>query len=256
MDNYSPRIVLLGSGNVATSLGQAWERNGAAIVGFCNRKGEIPAGFSTQDVPCFNHPSSIDVEADFALVAVRDEYVFSSIEALPSQLTPVHFSGAQSNPQNGGVIWPAQSIQLNDPEAIKKVPLVVTASDGVQLERITSLAQLISPIIHPTDAEKRMKGHLAAVFAVNFTNHAFAIAQRLAADADLDWDWFVPMIEATCIGAVDQKSEARQTGPGIRREEAVLSAQIQALQAHSPWREFYEAATHSIQNMHKTQNHE
>lgn len=256
MDSFNPRIVILGSGNVATSLGQAWEKNGAAIVGFCNRKGEIPVGFSTQDVPCFNHPSSIDVEADFALVAVRDEHVFSSIEALPSQLTPVHFSGAHPNPKNGGVIWPAQSIQPKDPEAIKKVPLVVTASEGGQLERITSLARLISPLVHSTTAEKRMKGHLAAVFAVNFTNHAFAIAQRLAADADLDWDWFVPMIEATCIGAVDQKSESRQTGPGIRREQAVISAQLKALDAHLEWRKLYEAATHSIQNMHKTHNHE
>lgn len=251
MVDHQPRVIVFGSGNVATSLGRAWEANGVVIAGFCNRKGIVPPGFITTDAPCFTQPESIDVEADFALVAVRDEFVFSVINALPSGLTPIHFSGALRNPDTGGVIWCAQSIQPHAPELMKEVPMVITANDSATREVLTQLAGRISTRLFPTMEEKRQKGHLTAVFAVNFTNHALAIAQQLSSEADLPWDWFIPMIEATSQGAIEGNAAARQTGPGLRREEAVIQAQLQALSTHPAWRKFYEAATESIQSLHE-----
>ena len=78
MANDTPRVIVFGSGNVATSLGRAWEANGVIIAGFCNRRGVVPPGFTSTDAPCFKHSSEIDVAADYALLAVRDEVVFPS----------------------------------------------------------------------------------------------------------------------------------------------------------------------------------
>lgn len=129
--------------------------------------------------------------------------------------------------------------------------MVITANDSATREVLTELAGRISTRLFPTMEEKRQKGHLTAVFAVNFTNHALAIAQQLSAEADLPWDWFIPMIEATSQGAIEGHAAARQTGPGLRREEAVIQAQLQALSTHPAWRKFYEAATESIQILHE-----
>lgn len=251
MAEERPRVILFGSGNVATSLGRAWEASGVQIVGFCNRKGIVPPGFQSTHAPCFTHPGAIDVTADYALIAVRDEFVFPVIDALPSGLTPIHFSGAQRNPDTGGVIWCAQSIQPHAPEQVEHVPMVITAHDEATRIALTHLAGRISQHLFPTTEEKRQKGHLTAVFAVNFTNHTLAIAQQLAEQAELPWDWFIPMIEATSKGAIEGNAAERQTGPGFRREEAIVQAQIQALQDHPAWRKLYEAATESIQNLHE-----
>jgi hypothetical protein len=77
-----------------------------------------------------------------------------------------------------------------------------------------------------------------------------AIAQKLAEEAELPWDWFVPMIESMSQGAIAGMASERQTGPGIRREDAIIRAQIKALEAHPAWQKFYEAATSSIQHLH------
>ena len=137
MADSAPRVIVFGSGNVATSLGRAWEANGVVIAGFCNRRGLVPPGFTSTDAPCFKHPADIDVAADYALMAVRDEVVFDLIEQLPSHLTPVHFSGAQRNPNKGGVIWCAQSIQPNNPEHVGTIPMVITANDEAEREALT-----------------------------------------------------------------------------------------------------------------------
>ena len=250
MAESSPRVIVLGSGNVATSLGRAWEANGVVIAGFCNRRGIVPPGFTSTDAPCFKNPADIDVAADYALMAVRDEVIFDLIEQLPPHLTPVHFSGAQRNPEKGGVIWCAQSVQPNAPEHVGAIPMVVTANDEAEREALTALAGRISDELYPTTEEKRQKGHLTAVFAVNFTNHALAVAQELAKQAELPWDWFVPMIEAMSQGAIDGSAYDRQTGPGVRREEAIIRSQVKSLEAHPAWQQFYEAATASIQHLH------
>jgi hypothetical protein len=250
MPNGAPRVIVFGSGNVATSLGQAWEASGVDIAGFCNRQGIVPPGFTSTEARCFKIPADIDVAADYALMAVRDEVVFDLIEQLPSHLTPVHFSGAQRNPVKGGVIWCAQSIQPHSPESVGTIPMVITANEEAQRDALTALAGRISNRIFPTTEEKRQKGHLTAVFAVNFTNHALAVAQELAEQAELPWDWFVPMIEAMSRGAIEGKAHERQTGPGIRRENAIIQSQLESLRAHPDWQKFYEAATTSIQNLH------
>ena len=250
MPDGTTRVIVLGSGNVATSLGRAWEANGISIAGFCNRRGIVPQGFKSIQAPCFTNPSDIDVAADYALIAVKDEAIFSTIEQLPPHLTPVHFSGAQRNPDRGGVIWCAQSVQPNKPEHVAKIPMVITSNDEVMLEKLTALAGCISSHLFPSTEEKRQKGHLTAVFAVNFTNHTLAIAQKLAEEAQLPWDWFVPMIEAMSQGAIEGKAYERQTGPGLRREDAIIRSQIKALEAHPAWQKFYEAATSSIQQLH------
>ena len=95
MADSAPRVIVFGSGNVATSLGRAWEASGVVIAGFCNRQGLVPPGFTSADASCFTNPADIDVAADYALMAVRDEVGFPLIEQLPSHLTPVHFSPAQ-----------------------------------------------------------------------------------------------------------------------------------------------------------------
>ena len=51
-------------------------------------------------------------------------------------------------------------------------------------------------------------------------------------------------------GAIDGNAFERQIGPGIRREEAIIRSQLESLQGHPAWQQFYEAATASIQQLH------
>lgn len=250
MPEGTPRVIVFGSGNVATSLGRAWEASGVVIAGFCNRNGAVPPGFQSTEAPCFSRAQDIDVAADYALIAVRDEAIFPILETLPEHLTPIHFSGALPNPERGGVIWCAQSVQPHRPEHVHSIPMVITAKDDRVREELTALAGRISKHLYPSTEAKRQKGHLTAVFAVNFTNHALAVAHELAQQAELPWEWFVPMIEAMCQGAIEGKAFDRQTGPGFRREQAIIQSQLQALESHPAWQAFYEAATASIQHLH------
>ncbi|MBN30545.1 MAG: hypothetical protein CL845_00900 [Crocinitomicaceae bacterium] len=250
MPKDTTRVIVFGSGNVATSLGRAWESSGVVIAGFCNRAGVVPPGFISTKAPCFKKASEIDVIADYALIAVRDDVIFPMIDQLPQHLTPIHFSGAQPNPRRGGVIWCAQSVQPNNPGDAKNIPMIVTSNEEAISEKLMAFAKRISSHVLLTTEENRQKGHLIAVFAVNFTNHALAVAHELSEQAGIPWDWFVPMIDAMSKGAMDGKAYERQTGPGLRGEDAIISSQLKALKAHPTLQELYKATTASIQNLH------
>ena len=167
MADSAPRVIVFGSGNVATSLGEPGsQRRGHRRI----LQPPYRQGFTSADAPCFKNLVDIDVVADYALMAVRDEVVFPLIEQLPSHLTcPLQRCPAQ--PGQRGVIWCAQSIQPNNPER-GTIPMVITANDEAEQEALTALAGRISNQLYPTTEEKCQKGHLTAVFAVNFTNHA------------------------------------------------------------------------------------
>ena len=47
------------------------------------------------------------------------------------------------------------------------------------------------------NSKKRIQLHIAAVFACNFTNHMFSIADSILANVDLNFKLLIPLINQT-----------------------------------------------------------
>ena len=71
--------------------------------------------------------------------------------------------------------------------------------------------------------------HLAAVFANNFTNHCYTIAQELCDVHGVPFDTLYPLIKKTTEKALQQGPKNSQTGPAKRDDKQVIDQQIKLL---------------------------
>ncbi len=243
-------VALIGNGNVANALGHAWQRQGIHIAVFCNRSGVLPEGFETNDATIVSQPRDISSRVDAVLIATSDDAVFDVIAELPAGPFFIHFSGCLPNPKTpGAVLWPIQSIVPGTNDSNQSFPMAISC-DSEHLGVVTAFADLIASEMHVLTELERQTAHITAVFAANFTNHCFAIAQELCERAGLSWELFRPITECIALQGVTGISAMHQTGPSIRKDQTVIDAHQELLDQHPEFKSVYSALNASIQSFH------
>lgn len=243
-------IALIGKGNVATALGTAWQKQGIQILAFCNRSAILPAGFADENALLLSDVSQIPRHVDAILVAVSDDAVLETIHQLPKGPLVIHFSGCLPNPgRPGGVLWPIQSINADEAQSTKSYPMALSCSLDVR-DKLFNFGQLIASEIHELNETERQTAHLTAVFAANFTNHCFAIAQALCERASLSWELFQPIAARVVEQGIAGTAGKNQTGPAVRNDDSVLDAHQRLLNLHPEFQPVYRALSASIQSFH------
>ena len=96
-----------------------------------------------------------------------------------------------------GYFYPVQSFSKEDTESLAPIPICVEAEKSENEAMLMSLGRSLSMKVYQLDSEKRKALHVAAVFANNFSNHMYAIAEELLDDASISFDIIRPLIERT-----------------------------------------------------------
>ncbi|MNT71889.1 hypothetical protein D3C72_2104320 [compost metagenome] len=112
------------------------------------------------------------------------------------------------------------------------------------------MASIISDNVEVSDYEKRKYIHLTAVFACNFVNHLFTRAKEISDSQDLDFNYFLPLINETVekINHLDPKSA--QTGPAVRGDERVLKLHEELIKNEEQLH-IYKTLNESIKKMYQ-----
>ena len=252
------RIVLLGAGRVASQLGPAlaaaghqviavWSRTPAATEALANRLPGTTA-LSTLALPL--------PPADVYLLAVPDAAVAPLLAGTtwPTGALVAHLAGAlplsafEASPTvRGGVFYPLQTFSPGRAIDWPTVPLCIEAADAEAEATLQALAHSLSHHVRRLDSAQRLKLHVAAVFANNFTNHLLGIADALLVEAELPAELLAPLVRETVAKALANPPFAVQTGPAVRRDAPTLAAHELALAAHPTWQALYARLTASIQ---------
>jgi predicted short-subunit dehydrogenase-like oxidoreductase (DUF2520 family) len=196
--------------------------------------------------------------ADLYLLAVPDAAVPALLTALawPAGALVAHLAGAlpvavfAAVPQvRGGVLYPLQTFSPGRAIDWPAVPLFVEAPDAAAEATLLALARSLSQRVARLDSAQRLRLHLGAVFASNFTNHVLGIAHQLLAEAELDFNLLAPLVRETIDKALGAHPSpfAVQTGPAARHDAPTLAAHTAALAAHPAWQALYTQLTQSIQ---------
>lgn len=250
----NPRILnaaLIGRGQIASTLGPAWEKKGIVFRAFGNRSRQKPEGFAGPSAFITDDFSQIPADVDAILVAVSDDAIENVILQLPAGPTIIHFSGSTRTPSpNGAVLWPVQSIRKEDFREDVSIPFVVSSSSADVAKKIETFASLISNDLTWMPEDARFKAHMAAVFAANFTNHCLAMAQLLCKEANLPWEKFEPMLETIIQRGLKGQAVTHQTGPALRHDERVIQQHLSLLEDSPSAQAVYKSLTESIQNLH------
>lgn len=229
--------VILGAGNVAWSLASALRDAGVDIRQIWSRNPEhaaaLAAAVGSNPITDLN---DVAAGADIYIVSVVDD----AIASIASRMADrgglwVHTSGSVAanalSPVTAtyGVLYPLQTFTRGRTTPLRGVPVYVEASDDASLSSIESLASRLTDKVRRADSRQRRRVHAAAVFACNFTNRLWAIADRLLRRSGDDLSVLYPLIEETTRKAMEMPPEEAQTGPARRGDRRVIAAHIHAL---------------------------
>lgn len=168
------------------------------------------------------HPTTITI------IAVSDnviEQVASQISYKDSLI--VHTSGSIAidviDTPRKGVFYPLQSFSKSDTIDFTSIPICLEASTQEDLELLQSLAKSLSTIVYHLNSIQRKQAHLAAVFANNFTNHCYTVAQEICKKEDIPFEILHALINKTAQKAITNSPSDVQTGPAKRNDTSVIT---------------------------------
>ena len=184
------KIVIIGSGNLATQLSLAWKDAGKEIVQVYSRT-EAHAQELSEQLGC-DYTTSFDAirkDADVYVFSVKDDALCGLIAAVCSERPKalfLHTAGSvamdvfKGYASRYGVLYPMQTFSKHRRVSFQEIPCFVEASGETELAAVRELAESISEHVVDCDSEKRKKMHLAAVLACNLTNHCYRLCSSVS----------------------------------------------------------------------------
>lgn len=249
------KVIILGSGNVASHLIKAMEANDAI---------DLVQVFARSKKSIENLIDSSKITTSFAELKEADVYVISvsdkAIEEVSNQIPftnklVVHTSGTMGfdviNPKNKrGVFYPLQTFSKSKEVNMKQVPFCLETENKDDFELVENLAKSLSNSVYAINGEQRKSLHISAVFVSNFVNHMYQIGNALCEENNVPFAILQPLIEETANKIKTLTPTDSQTGPAIRNDEPTIQKHLEALE-NPIYKELYQKITLSIQNVKK-----
>jgi len=260
LNDQKYNIVLVGAGNVATHLGTALKSNGHRIIQVYSQTVRSARALSEKlGASYITETGELDYSADLFLFCLKDDALLDILKQTRfSNQILVHTAG--SLPLNifkdfgfhFGVIYPVQTLIKERNLDLTNVPFCVEANTPFAEKIVLDLVSEISRKVEIVDSNKRKIIHLAAVFACNFTNHMFYIADKLMREKGLEFDLLKPLIQETYAKIQETDPETAQTGPAKRGDTIILNEHLETLKDQPGWQKIYTFISESITESAKT----
>jgi predicted short-subunit dehydrogenase-like oxidoreductase (DUF2520 family) len=198
--------------------------------------------------------SDINKSADLYIIAIKDDAIRLVANKLKvnKNAIVVHTSGLVSSEvlssfKSYGVFYPLQTFTKNHQTSFQNLPVVINASSVETLKKLKTLSESIHTVPYEINDEDKKYLHLAAVFANNFSNLMFAIAEDITAKHHIPFSILKPLINETTRKLDVLMPHQAQTGPARRKDYDTISQHIDLLRNHPNLRQLYEIASQAIQ---------
>ncbi|MCQ2342056.1 MAG: DUF2520 domain-containing protein [Paludibacteraceae bacterium] len=224
------KIVIIGQGNVATSLLAAFSAKNINIQAVSSRTG-------LDTLP----------EADCYIYAVRDEALQDVINGVHTErrCLHVHTSGTMpvtvfgEDKPHCGIFYPFMTFTKAKPITdFSHIPIFIEAAAIDDVSAIYTLALQLSSCIYEASQHDRERLHVAGVFCNNFTNLMYRLAAEQLKGTHIPFTALLPLIDETANKVHTLSPEDAQTGPARRKDEQVMAHHLSLL-ASDEMRELY-----------------
>jgi predicted short-subunit dehydrogenase-like oxidoreductase (DUF2520 family) len=244
---YTMKVVMIGSGNVATVLGGKVVAAGHDMLQVVGRRRE-PAALLAGELGCTytTQWEEIDPAADIYIVAISDRDLerLGDVLSLPGRLV-LHTAGAVSVSAlltvsaKSGVLYPLQSLKAVV-RPFPEIPLLVDAHRPEDLPVIEAFAATLSRQVQRAGDSARLKMHLGAVLVNNFTNFLFTLADDFCGKEGLDFALLQPIILETAERVSRFAPRDMQTGPAVRGDKTTYERHLKLLSNYKDIKELYD----------------
>lgn len=250
------KVVIIGSGNTASVLGRKIKASEHTVVQVLARNAAAGEELAAElGCTAASDPANVDHTADIYIVAVADKALpdLHKWIRLDKKLV-VHTAASVSKDvlsgisRNYGVLYPLQTLRRQQ-QTIPEIPFLVDGNTADDLALIQDFAGSLSSQVIVADDAARLRMHVAAVFASNFTNHLYVLAENYCKKENIAFTLLLPLIEETARRLHELPPRASQTGPAIRNDGETIQKHLAMLDRHPELKKVYEALTGSIRSM-------
>ena len=247
-------VIFIGAGNVAWHLGHELLKNGVKVSQVISRTVSSAQKLASALGAAYsNNLKDLIPDANVCIISISDDVLGEVLDnAEFGNSLVLHTAGSipleifKGHAKNYGVFYPFQTITRGRRLNWKKIPFLIEASSAANLRKTRELAALISDCVLEIDSLTRMYLHLAAVFASNFSNHMYALAEKIMVEQGLSFDILKPLISETATKVMKVKPVKAQTGPAIRGNKIIMEKHLNMLEHHPEMQELYRLISESI----------
>lgn len=247
------RVVIIGSGNVATVMGRIMNKSRHQVVQVVSRNIDHAKALA-DELHCLYSGSSdtVDKNADVYIVAVSDSALYELNKSfhIGNKLI-LHTAGSvpkdvlKNISVNYGVLYPLQSLR-KEMEYQEDIPFLVDGNSDETITLAEDFAKTLSGKVAKASDEERLKLHVAAVIVSNFTNHLYALAEEFCEKENIDFKLLAPLIKETAERTEHHSPASVQTGPAIRNDVFTLDKHLRLLANYPRLKYIYLKLTDSI----------
>lgn len=209
------KIIIIGRGNVACNLEQAFRKKNVPVQMVSSREG-------------------LDVlpQADVYIYAVKDDALAEVVNQVHVTHHALHLHTSGSLPlsvfgadkPHAGIFYPFQTFSKQHLiEDFSTVPVFIEARGIDDVSGIYSLAQIITSRIYEASQSERERLHVAGVFASNFTNLMYGMAADMLRGTHIPFSALLPLIDETANKVHTLTPLEAQTGPARRGDESIIA---------------------------------
>ena len=247
-------VVLLGAGNVATHLYNAFSKSEKVTVNQWYNRTLTSISSYANKVDITDNLDQLK-EADIYIIAVSDDSIAKLSEDLPfTNRLVVHTSGSVSvhdmdKKNKLGVFYPLQTFSKAIDLDFSEVPICIEIIEKKNLKLLKDLATAVGCTPHKVYTEQRQTMHLAAVFVNNFTNQMYRIAHEIGETENVDFNLLKPLLMETARKVQHLSPYRAQTGPAKRNDKKTIKRHLKQLK-NEDHKKIYELLTDSIKKTH------
>ena len=248
-------IILLGSGNVATHLGIALKNSNYTIVQVYSKSIENAKILAKKLDAQFTNNLSKLKSSDLIIVCINDDAILSVLSQIKNTAI-VHTSGSigldvfKQKFTNYGVFYPLQTFNKENDINISEIPFCIEGNSLEFEKEIIEIAKSLSNNVVKMNSQQRKQLHIAAVFACNFSNHMYSIADDLLAKKNIDFKILLPLIRKTNTNLENYRPKEVQTGPAKRKDIAIIQEHIATIKENEI-KELYHRISDNIIKYHE-----
>jgi len=228
------KIILIGSGSVATNLALNLDKNKYSVQQVFSRTKENAEILAKKINADFTNDINKLQKGDITLLCIKDDFIASFLEGKLFQ-NLIHTSGSKNinvlknSAQDFGVLYPLQTFNKEVKINFTEIPILIEASTVKFKKVVLELASSLSNKVINITSKKRRQIHIAAVFACNFSHHMLSISKEIMDNEDLDYSLLLPLIEQNNKKSLLGDPQKLQTGPAKRNDVKLINEHIKEI---------------------------
>lgn len=177
-------------------------------------------------------------QADVYIYAIADHALKAVVETVHApKAIHLHTSGTMPievfgpDKPHSGILYFFQSFSRDVLiDEWSGIPCFISGHNIDDIAAIYSLAQTLTSRIYEANQHDRERLHVAGVFANNFTNLMYRMAQEILGDTQIPFAALLPLIDQTAAKVHTLSPRDAQTGPAKRHDEEVMAHHLEVLQ--------------------------